>query len=429
MLLAGEVRGVAGVEGARDLGDAGDRVARDGGVCGDEGAEGAVEVALVGVLCREGGERLRDLGEVGEAGEEGALFVLVVADDRAVEVGDGSANGGEGLGVVVIGLERGRGGGEGGELAAEPLVAVLEPGEDVGMGKLVVHGDRSGGGVGSASEYNDAGSRTTMNLARFLVHRGARSFARRTIFGLAIGGIALVGGEGAASAFCRSTTCTGDCPRDEDGCKTTGEALFWPSRCVGFSVQEDGTANLPMEEVRAVIEAGFLAWTDLPCEVGAATIAFSPQGEVACRKAEYDPDGPNANVVMFQDTKWDYAGVENNLAKTTVTYDTGTGEIFDADIELNFAFNELTVGDDAVVYDLGSLVTHEIGHFIGLDHTPDPLATMFAGYAEGETIQRTLEDDDIAGVCAIYPPGRDAACAPEPNNGRGDACGGGEEAE
>ena len=248
--------------------------------------------------------------------------------------------------------------------------------------------------------------------------------------GLALGGLAMVAGERGADAFCRSTTCAGaDCPRDEDGCKTTGKELFWRSRCVGFSVQKDGTANLPMEEVRAVIEAGFLAWTDLPCEVGAATIAFSSLDDVACRKAEFSPDGANANVVMFQDSKWDYAGVENNLAKTTVTYDTGTGEILDADLELNFAFNELTVGDDAVVYDLASIVTHEIGHFIGLDHSPDPLATMFAGYEEGSTIQRTLEDDDIAGVCAAYPPGRDATCAPQPRGGLGDACAGDEEEE
>ena len=268
-----------------------------------------------------------------------------------------------------------------------------------------------------------------MTYLRFLRRDRSRSRAGKALVALALAGCAALAGEREGEAFCRSTTCSGECPRDEDGCKTTGEKLFWASKCVGFSLQEDGTANLPMEQVRPVIEQGFLAWTDLPCDVGAASIAFAPLDDVACRKAEYDPEGPNANVVLFQDTKWDYSGAENNLAKTTVTYDTDTGEIFDADIEINFAFNELTVGDDAIVFDLGSLVTHEIGHFIGLDHTPDPLATMFAGYEEGSAIQRTLEDDDLAGVCAAYPPGRDAACEPQPRNGLGDACAGeGEEA-
>lgn len=225
-----------------------------------------------------------------------------------------------------------------------------------------------------------------------------------------------------ASAYCRSTTCTSDCARDDDGCKTTGEPLFWASRCVGFSVQKDGTANLPLDEVRPVLEAAFLAWTDLPCDTGAASIAFSAQADVACRVAEYNKDAPNANVLLFQDTKWSYKGVDNNLAKTTVTFDTDTGEILDADIEINFAFNEITVTDDHIVYDLPSIVTHEVGHFIGLDHSPDGDATMFAAYEEGALTQRTLELDDIAAACAAYPPEREATCAPEPKNGLGDLC-------
>ncbi|MEZ4298839.1 MAG: matrixin family metalloprotease [Polyangiaceae bacterium] len=259
--------------------------------------------------------------------------------------------------------------------------------------------------------------------------RSTRRFAMGSLVlaALAVG----VGAPGEASAYCRSTTCANDCPRDDEGCKTTGKPLFWASRCVGFSVQRDGTENLPMEVVRPVIEGAFLAWTELPCDAGGATasIAFSPLDDVSCREAEYDGGGPNANVVMFQDTKWSYAGAENNLAKTTVTYDAGTGEILDADIELNFAFNELTAGDDHVVYDIGAILTHEIGHFVGLDHSGDPSATMFAEYEPGTTEQRTLELDDVLAVCAAYAPERQAACEPEPKNGLADGCAGDGDAE
>jgi hypothetical protein len=173
-----------------------------------------------------------------------------------------------------------------------------------------------------------------------------------------------------------------------------------------------------------VTDASFLAWADLECATGFATLAISKLADVACHAAEYNKDGSNANVVMFQDNRWNYTGEFNTLAKTTVTYDNDTGEILDADIELNHAFNEFTTTDDNVVYDLQSILTHEIGHFIGIDHSPDFYATMTPGYDQGSIELRSLETDDIDAVCAIYPPERQAICSPDPRGGLGDACSG-----
>lgn len=221
-----------------------------------------------------------------------------------------------------------------------------------------------------------------------------------------------------ASAFCRSTTCSGDCPRNVDGCKVAGKDLYWRSFCVGFSLQKDGSSFIPMDVVRATVARSFVTWSDVACENGElATIAFSPASDVSCHTAEYNPDGPNANIVLFQENRWDYSGPGNTLAKTTVSYDTDTGEILDADIELNQAYNELTTGDDNVVYDLESIMTHEIGHFIGIDHSPDPEATMFLAYEEGDTYQRDLAPDDVAAACTIYPTTRDATCSTKPHGG------------
>lgn len=235
-------------------------------------------------------------------------------------------------------------------------------------------------------------------------------------------GAALLLGAAPASAFCRSTTCTGDCPRDDNGCKTTGNPLAWPGVCVGFSLQKDGTVNLPMDQVRAAVEQAFATWSDLDCGGGMASIAFSELDDVSCHATEYNSGGPNANIILFQDYKWRYHGPDDTLAKTTVTFDADTGTILDADIEVNHAYNEFTVGDDRVVYDLQSVITHEIGHFLGLDHSPDESATMYAGYDEGSIEQRSLEADDVEGLCTIYPPGRSGKCDPKPKNGLGDAC-------
>lgn len=243
------------------------------------------------------------------------------------------------------------------------------------------------------------------------------------LFFVATVGLGLGASAGDAAAFCRSTTCRGDCPTDANGCPSTGQPLFWPRSCLGFNLQKNGTQSLDLADVRVALQKSFQAWSEVPCPGGkAASMTFSELEDVACKKSQYNADGRNVNIVLFRDDDWTYKGIDGTLAKTAVTYDDRTGEIFDADIEINAAFNNLTVGDARVAYDLRTIATHEAGHFIGMAHSSDPIASMYATYAPGTAAGRALADDDIAGVCAVYPPGRQAACDPTPKGGLGTAC-------
>jgi len=55
--------------------------------------------------------------------------------------------------------------------------------------------------------------------------------------------------------------------------------------------------------------------------------------------------------------------------------------------------------------DLENVMTHELGHYLGLAHSTVLDATMFASAEAGETIKRDLDPDDIEGLCTIYPAG------------------------
>ena len=234
---------------------------------------------------------------------------------------------------------------------------------------------------------------------------------------------ALVCVAGEAAAFCRTTTCTKGCESDFDGCPSTGLQLWWKTACVGFALDPQLTQNLPPEATRDALRKAFAAWADLDCGGGKrASITFTQQPDYPCHRAWYRSDGPNVNLVVFKDDDWTYRGIDGTLAKTTVTFDSKSGEILDADIEVNAAYNNLSVGDGKVAYDLQAIMTHEVGHLLGLAHSSDFEATMFASYDPGTTALRTLAPDDVKAVCAAYPPGRSAVCDPTPRGGMASDC-------
>jgi len=232
-----------------------------------------------------------------------------------------------------------------------------------------------------------------------------------------------------ASAFCRSTTCrasgTKECKTDESGCPADGAKLFWPTSCISYATNELGTQDLDPVDTRAIIKKTFQAWTDVPCPNGGiASMAFQEREPVTCKRSEYNKTGANLNVVLFQDDDWKYRGIDGTLAKTSVTYNDETGEIYDADIEVNTANNTVTISDDPrkIQYDLQAILTHEVGHFIGIAHSLDDSAVMAPTYSPGSIAQRKLSPDDVKAVCAVYPPNSGVACNVEPRGGYSPAC-------
>lgn len=74
------------------------------------------------------------------------------------------------------------------------------------------------------------------------------------------------------------------------------------------------------------------------------------------------------------------------------------GQILDADILLNPAVNFSTDGSAGT--DMQTVVTHEIGHFLGLDHSAVVKAMMFPFAPPSE---HQLSYDDVAAISALYP--------------------------
>lgn len=80
------------------------------------------------------------------------------------------------------------------------------------------------------------------------------------------------------------------------------------------------------------------------------------------------------------------------------------GQILEADIWFSgtqpFSTNNAAVAGRV---DLQAVTTHEIGHFLGLDHSPLLSATMFPSVGPGIIYPRTQSADDIAAMSLLYP--------------------------
>jgi len=217
----------------------------------------------------------------------------------------------------------------------------------------------------------------------------------------------------AALAFCRTTTCERNCAPDRNGCATRGEYVFWPDACVTYAVQSLGS---PLRGISAfdtdqAMRAAFAAWLGADCPgAGSPSIGVVPLGGASCAEAEFNrpeagrPLAANANLVIYRDDAWPYPDENFVIARTSITFDPSSGVIFDADIEINSFGNEFSLSETMVSNDLQSVLTHEVGHFLGLDHTRVPNATMLADYELSNLGSRTLSADDRAGMCSIYKP-------------------------
>jgi hypothetical protein len=220
-----------------------------------------------------------------------------------------------------------------------------------------------------------------------------------------------------ARAFCRTTTCDGNDPKQkcqkEGICVVSGTPLAWRSSCVGVTVQRLGSPSngFGYDDVTGVVEKAFGAWLQADCGSKGPSIDVQMLGAVECDESEYNSNAANANIVLFRDGPWPYIGAQNALGVTTTRFDTKNGDLWDADIELNGSDNNLSIGDPITGDDLLSVLTHEAGHFLGLSHSADDSATMKPVYdaARDGTAFRTLSADDVAGICEIYPPDRKPA--------------------
>jgi hypothetical protein len=222
-----------------------------------------------------------------------------------------------------------------------------------------------------------------------------------------------------------------------------GRPLRWESPCVTLYAQQDELpAPLTAEVVLRAARGAARVWSRPALACTELSISARPSPEPVARASQN-----GRNEIVFLKDKWcrqpdDPAQPcydRRTLAVTTVLSRKEDGSIVEADIEVNavdYRWRDLSerVGDPTA-QDLQTVLTHELGHLIGLNHTcaedderrmsdhtgkEVPYCTaaspalrgtiMYPSHLGVAAIRRILSTDDARAACGIYPMPRIGAC-------------------
>ena len=184
--------------------------------------------------------------------------------------------------------------------------------------------------------------------------------------------------------------------------------IHWsPSRAeagIPFAVNA-GSFPFAEADVVRIAQKGFNDWAAVP----SAFITFKDEGTTRIFASPSD----RRNAIVYDETGSIINAPEGTgvIAIARLNWNPA-GQIVDADIIFNgrdftFSIDDNTTPENRV--DLQGVMTHEIGHLLGLDHsplvgTPSTRPTMYPyNTPEAPRQERSLEPDDHAGITAIYP--------------------------
>ena len=191
-------------------------------------------------------------------------------------------------------------------------------------------------------------------------------------------------------------------------CFATAAVAFVPSGFrwrlpVPYEVNTGSSQELGRDTTLASIQASYQNWSAPQCS------GYRSEFRGETNNSYRVGDGMNTHIWFYNPNQRPRELGGRATIGVTLSLFSGNnasdGDILFNGIDHSWTTNAVRQGQvDAV-----SIITHEVGHQLGLNHSPFQNATMYAAYLGGNGAA-TLADDDIEGVCSLYPSGAQADC-------------------
>lgn len=180
-----------------------------------------------------------------------------------------------------------------------------------------------------------------------------------------------------------------------------------------------GENSLSLSEVTAANVNGVAAWnaaigsTKFTTTVSGSTgnVGFVNNG-VSTISFEDPQNALSSGVLAATTTGWYVTSPTETTNGTSFYKFTDSDLVYNNGIDFTSLAEADAVGDNGTQYDMLAIAVHEVGHAIGLDHTPTEPGTMYASIGSHDWRKASLHADDVNGARHCYVQGYSPASSP-----------------
>ncbi len=181
---------------------------------------------------------------------------------------------------------------------------------------------------------------------------------------------------------------------------SSGSPLYWGGPdAIPIVISSAGSDDLDDESHETALRNAIDAWNRAAGSEARIVEDPSPYQQ---GRTDWQSDG--LHLVYFdEDDSSGYFPMGSGIVAVTPVYFFSSGRIADADVLFNGKGFHFTTSREPARFDIQDVGAHELGHFLGLDHSGWAGATMYPSVDPSILLHRSLSLDDERGLRDAYP--------------------------